>query len=329
MDQANSNATPSAAPAPAPQPAPAPAPAPKAPSEFGVGHIFKYLFDAMKSPFEAFRDNLKHLDNPKNAFILAAIVAGIATLLAIFASILAVVLTRGEDGITAEWFRLGHIAFVPFIFKSILLYAGLILGAGGIFYLSNLVAKRQISFGRFISLSSTAALPFFVASFLSSIARLIGRITFNPNRGGGSGAGSIEDFLFDIERAVSGTSSGGGLTSLQVWNYIAAIIAVIGLVYMIIIAVTLISNEMAFENKSHALYFGLITLSLIFVLADVFVLPRAGRSISADLTSRSASSVRFEGTTYDCEDYREITRDITEISERIRIESAIRARCNN
>jgi Yip1 domain. len=293
-------------------PAASPAqPSPAAPHAAHTGHTatnkksfdllgsLKYLWSSLAKPFQTFKDNSSETDKPKVAFLLAGIVTVIMTTLQVITLILASILKKDNKKVEIVWDSLKRAEFLPVVFKSLLLFFGLILAIAIIFYMANLVAKRQVTFGRFLSLATIAAMPYLLGQILTAIVTVLVTVhtDFSKLKG---------DAPFGM--------------------YVASAIAVIGLVYSIVIAVTLINNEMSFDDKNIALYFSAATLAIVMVSANI-VIPKVEKSIAESMTSKSMT-VKVDGEKYDCDDIDIDSSDFDSYTEYRDTLSEIREKCS-
>jgi|GEM_PF-3244672 len=276
---------------------------PTAPAKKSTGPSFsfvdalKYIGKSLIRPFQTFSENLDKIDVPKNAFMLAGIVTLGSTLLYIIGLILQRVVSTDGRSMQWLWSNLRTVDFHLVIFKSLALFAGIILITAGIFYIANLVAKRQVSFGRFLSLTTTAVVPYVIGTTLASI---VAHFTWISSRIAETTGGTVASMFGDLDRILDSIEpvTGSTSTSTPIGYHIATILGVLGLVYAIVIAVSLISHEMQFDNKSHGLYYAAIALG-ITLSAGAIAIPRAERSIHENLTSRSVT-VTVDGSRIDC-----------------------------
>lgn len=132
-----------------------------------------YLVAILLKPFRTFKEENSKLNNPKNSIILGIIVSIIMTLISTVKSMISVVrVTTGgwltEAKTTWEWSNLKEINYVKLIGQDLLLYIGIIFGVALIFYLANLVIKKQTSYPKFVSITSSALVPFIIGCMVLS-----------------------------------------------------------------------------------------------------------------------------------------------------------------
>lgn len=273
--QASPSAGVPAQPAPAPQARTAHQAAKKISKNDILGAL-KYLGQSIIKPFQTFKSN-SNIDSPKFAFTIVGITAVAMTILGVIARIVGAIVTKEYSGKHEETvistLGLKRADFLGVTFKYLLLYIGLLLVVAGVFYLANLVAKRQVTFGRFLTVATTASLPWLIGTFLKSI-------------------------FTTITYATTDYSELAGKTPFG--TYVATSLGVIGLVYSIVIAVSLINNEMSFDDKSHALYFASIALAIVLVAANI-VIPKVEDSVYKSMT-KNHITVRVDNKKYDCDD---------------------------
>ena len=129
-------------------------------------NFFTYLLGILFKPFTSFKKNEKELSETKNSFILGAIATGLMALVLILSTVIVVAKIT-------DWQGLKYIKWFDVILKNLALYACVILAIPGIFYLGGLVIKKQLSYTKFLSITSTAFVPYAIIQFAAAILGLI------------------------------------------------------------------------------------------------------------------------------------------------------------
>ena len=161
-----------------PQPVVQPAePSPKVSSP--TLNFIMYILLVITKPFSNFKDNDKKFESPKNSFILAGIVAVVAVIVNLIRTMLNVVrvktysFTDGNKTVW-QWDNLKKIKYFETIGKDLLLYIGIILCLGVVFYIASLIIKKEIKFTKSIAIASTALIPWIIGAMI--VAPLTGLI---------------------------------------------------------------------------------------------------------------------------------------------------------
>ena len=142
----------------------------------GNFNYLKYLFYACLKPYDNFKLEEENLNDIKNVSILGAIVIGFLTILNLISTMFnAVKVTSIWTGETRWVFEnLKNINFIKVIGQNILLYAFIIIGIAGIYYLGSLIIKKNSNFVKLVASIITALIPLVV--ILSIISPIIGMI---------------------------------------------------------------------------------------------------------------------------------------------------------
>lgn len=162
-----------------------------------VGTIFKHMISGVIKPFTSFNKLKDKLETPKYALIYAGIVSGIMWILSVISQIL--VSARTYD--YSLWsgshttFNFARVNYVRIIVGGLFIYVGLVAATAGVFTLACLIAKKKGSFFKFLAITSTAILPYAVASVF--LAPLLGMLHFHIE-GILSLAGILYSFLIFI-----------------------------------------------------------------------------------------------------------------------------------
>ena len=138
-----------------------------------------YIIAVLLKPFKSFKDEEAKLNNSKTSFIFALIVTGAMTLINLITTIFATVRVASyswSDGYkySWEWSNLKNIKWLEVIGKNFLIYACVILAITLVFYLGSLIIKKQLSFIKSLSISTTSVIPTVIGSMvLSPLAGMI------------------------------------------------------------------------------------------------------------------------------------------------------------
>ena len=127
-------------------------------------NYFMYLIAILLKPFQCYKEEESKLNNGTTSFILALIVTIAMTLLNLIQTIISTVRIPNYsllDKITYswQWDNLKYIKWVEVIGKNFLIYAGIILAITIVFYFGGLVLKKQLSFVKSLSISTTSVIP--------------------------------------------------------------------------------------------------------------------------------------------------------------------------
>lgn len=139
-----------------------------------------YLLLILIKPFQCFKEEEAKLSNTKTSLILSGIVAGAMMLINLIKSMISVVFVKTMDYSTFqyktsfEFSNLKELDYLSLIGKNLLIYAAVILAIALVYYLASLVAKKQVSFIKFLSISATSVVPFVVLGMVAS--PLLGKI---------------------------------------------------------------------------------------------------------------------------------------------------------
>lgn len=139
-----------------------------------IGSIFFIILAFMLKPFTALKEELNKFNSFKNSAILALIVSGCATIMSLIKEMLSVVRVKSfswsSGGYTTTWVweNLKELNYFKVIGKNLLIYMGVIIAIGGIYYLASLIIKKQSSFAKLIGISAMAIVPMIICSLVLS-----------------------------------------------------------------------------------------------------------------------------------------------------------------
>ena len=132
-----------------------------------------YIIAILLKPFKSFRDEEAKLNNSKISFIFFLIVTGAMTVINLIKTIFATVHVASyswSDGYkySWEWSNLKNIKWLEVIGKNFLIYACVIFAIALVFYLGSLIIKKQLSFIKSLSISTTSVIPAVVGAMVLS-----------------------------------------------------------------------------------------------------------------------------------------------------------------
>lgn len=138
-----------------------------------------YIVAILLKPFKSFKDEESKLNNTKTSFILAFIVTGAMTVINLIKTIFATVHVASyswSDGYkySWEWSNLKNIKWLEVIGKNFLIYACVIFAITLVFYLGSLIIKKQLSFIKSLSISTTSVIPAVIGIMV--LSPLVGKI---------------------------------------------------------------------------------------------------------------------------------------------------------
>ena len=145
-------------------------------SPTGSLNYFKYIWEALIKPFDSFKKEEDKFENIKNTGIHALIVVGATLIFQIISGIISVV--RVSSYFTSDtkwvWSNIKEINFLKLIGQGLLVYIGLIVLISGVYYLANLVVKKDAKFLKLVGVTTTALTPgLLAATILGTIIGLI------------------------------------------------------------------------------------------------------------------------------------------------------------
>lgn len=139
-----------------------------------------YLLLVLVKPFKCFKEEEEKLSNTKTSLILSGIVAGIMMLINLISTMISTIFAKKMDystfqyKTTLEFSNLKELDYLSLIGKNLLIYAAVILAIALVYYLASLVAKKQVSFIKFLSISATSVVPFVIIGMV--VSPILGKI---------------------------------------------------------------------------------------------------------------------------------------------------------
>lgn len=200
---------------------------------FDSNSSFNYLTHAIGTlikPFDTFKKNEKNLKEPKNSFILAAIIAGVMMIINFIKSMISAIFVKKLDYSTWEYkteldfSQLKDLDYLQLIGKNLLIYLAIIFVIAIIYYVSAVVAKKSPSFVKLVSVSATSFIPYIVVGMI--LSPILGKL----------------------------------------WTELGVISGIMAIIYSIVIFAHLVSDEVSFDNKNYGIYYHLVAISLLLII---------------------------------------------------------------
>lgn len=135
-----------------------------------------YIIGALLKPFDQFKNEEKNLQNVKNVSVLSSIVVGVLTIIRLITKMISAVRVKSflSNEVRWVWENLKEVQYFKILGQSILIYAGILVVISGVYYLANLVIKKDAKFVNILAATTTAFIPFAVCS--SILAPLLSMI---------------------------------------------------------------------------------------------------------------------------------------------------------
>ena len=132
-----------------------------------------YIIAILLKPFKSFKDEETELNNTKTSIILSLIITGAMTIINLIKTIFSTVRVASyswTDGYTYswQWDNLKNIKWIEVIGKNFLIYACIIFAIALVFYLGSLIVKKQLSFIKSLSITSTSIIPVVIGAMIIS-----------------------------------------------------------------------------------------------------------------------------------------------------------------
>lgn len=136
-------------------------------------NYFKYLIFIIIKPVDSLKDNENELNNFKNSGIIALIVSALAMVLNLIKTVISTGYVKESTNIWGETTKasfnldlIKELNFVDLILKNFFIYLGIILAIAVVFYLGNLVIKKNVSFVKMLAISTVSFLPIALGIYL-------------------------------------------------------------------------------------------------------------------------------------------------------------------
>ena len=138
-----------------------------------------YIIAIILKPLKSFRDEEKKLMNTKTSIIFTLIVTGVMTIINLVKTIFTTVHVASYSwsegyNYSWEWGNIKNIKWLEVIFKNYIIYACIIFAIALVFYLGSLIIKKQLSFIKTLSITTTSIIPAVIGAMaLSPLAGAI------------------------------------------------------------------------------------------------------------------------------------------------------------
>lgn len=134
-------------------------------------NIFKYIINAFIKPFDTFKNNIDELAKPKYNLLIALILILGLTIFGLFGTMINAVRVSSffSSEVTWLWSNLKKVAYIKIIFTSLFMYAGIIYGISGVYFLAGLILKKDVNYMKISSSVLTSFIPFAFISIITSI----------------------------------------------------------------------------------------------------------------------------------------------------------------
>ena len=214
-----------------------PAPAKAVPNAGSVGtsqhtsttNVFISMFEVIKKPFTAMKEELPKFNNIKNSILLAIIVTLIATIASLIQTMITVVRVEEYslfEGTTTTWVwdNLKEIEYIKVIGQDLLIFLGIIVAIAFVYYIGSLIIKKQPNFGRMLGIAAMGMVPLYISALI--IAPILNLI----------------------------------------WAPLGMIVTVMGGVYSLLMIYETMNGEVALEGNAKY-YFNLVCLTILLTSA--------------------------------------------------------------
>ena len=134
----------------------------------------------MLNPFKAFKEEEAKLSNSKTSLTFSSIIAGSMMIITLLTTIFSNIFTKTMDYSTfkyktsVDFSRLKDLDWLSLIGKNLLIYAGVVVGIAGVYYIVSLIFKKSANFIKYLSISATSLIPYVVLGMV--VSPLIGKI---------------------------------------------------------------------------------------------------------------------------------------------------------
>lgn len=138
-----------------------------------------YIIAIFLKPFKSFKEEEAKLSNTKVSIIFTLIVSLVMTIVNLVKNIYSIVRVRSyslTDGSTYswEWENIKYIKWTEVIGKNFIIYACVLLGIALVFYLGSLIIKKNLSYIKLLSITTTSLIPAVLSVMI--ISPLLGMI---------------------------------------------------------------------------------------------------------------------------------------------------------
>lgn len=133
-------------------------------------NYFSYILGALLKPFDKFKSEENKLNNVKNVSILTLILVGAMTIIRLITTMISSVRVTSfwSSEVKWVWENLKEVQYFKVIGQSLLIYAGILVAVTCIYFLANIVIKKDAKFIKLLGTTTTAFIPFAVCSSILS-----------------------------------------------------------------------------------------------------------------------------------------------------------------
>ena len=197
----------------------------------GFLNFFTYTIGTLLKPFEIFKKNEEELKDPRNAFILTGIVSIVMMIVNFIKTVLSTVIVKQYNFMTGEYKTGIELeALKDLDFMQLIVKNFLV-------YIAIILAVAAVYYlGSLVAKKSPSFIRLVSISATAFIPYVLLTVILSPILG-------------------------------KVWSDLGFISTVIGIIYSIVIFVYLANEEIAFDNKSHSLYFNLACVTTLLLIA--------------------------------------------------------------
>jgi len=133
-------------------------------------NYIQYIIGVILNPYKKYKNSESSLNNIKNISILSLIIIGIMTISGLIQTMINSV--RVTSYWTSEvkwvWENLKEINYFKLIGQSLLIYAGILLAVAGIYFVANIIMKKDAKFIKILSAVVTSFIPYAICSSIIS-----------------------------------------------------------------------------------------------------------------------------------------------------------------
>lgn len=142
--------------------------------------IVEFLFKSLIKPNSTLKDNEDEIGKANQSLVIALLSTIICTFITLIGKIFSTVVVKNCGWLSAgcsisvRLDNLKYIDFLPLIMKLLIIFALIMAGISGIYYLASLVVKKRLNFMRLLSISAVSLIPVILLSnFIGSIIGLL------------------------------------------------------------------------------------------------------------------------------------------------------------
>lgn len=134
----------------------------------------KSLVNFILKPVKSFKELEIVLQIPKVSIIISAIIAGIMMIVTLIKTMLSSIFTKQLDYSTFKYKTvvsldgLKDLNYLSLIGKNLLIFAAIIAGIAGIYYVMSLIFKKNANFFKMLTISSISLIPLIIGGMIIS-----------------------------------------------------------------------------------------------------------------------------------------------------------------